>query len=175
MTLSFPSLSATFLEPTNGERKRGGLKAYNGFSEAQRNKAQRWLNASWASGQLVKPERCVACGQTHGVIDAHAEDYSEPFRAGVTDGFHLCFICHMQVHCRPHNRRAWSMYRMRVETGWRAIALGPGRNFGLFKSRFLSGDMPREFFEYGEIPDRPVLWEIEQSQDRYSQLTAKVG
>jgi hypothetical protein len=71
------------------------MKDYNGFSSAQRNGAQAWLRAEWASGRLAKPVRCCACGQDQGVIDAHAEDYSAPFRAGVTDGFHLCYVCHM--------------------------------------------------------------------------------
>jgi hypothetical protein len=76
------------------------LKDYNGFSGKQRERAQRWLNKGWTAGRLARPSECVACGQTEGVIQAHAEDYLEPFRAGVTDGFHLCIICHAMVHAR---------------------------------------------------------------------------
>jgi hypothetical protein len=82
------------------------VKDYNGFFGAQRDRAQRWLNREWGAGRLVRPSECVACGQTEGVIQAHAEDYSEPFRAGVTDGFHLCVICHTMVHFRSKNPKA---------------------------------------------------------------------
>ena len=74
------------------------VKDYNGFSGAQRERAQRWLNKEWSAGRLARPPECVACGQTEGIIQAHAEDYSDPFRAGVTDEFHLCMTCHAMVH-----------------------------------------------------------------------------
>jgi hypothetical protein len=60
---------------------------------------------------------CCACGQDKGVIDAHAEDYSEPFAAGKTDEFHLCFTCHMILHCRFRNRSAWDRYRDAIRAG----------------------------------------------------------
>jgi hypothetical protein len=44
---------------------------------------------------LARPVKCCACGQEHGVIDAHAEDYSDPFAPGKTDQFPLCYRCHM--------------------------------------------------------------------------------
>lgn len=118
------------------------MKDYNGFSGFQRGRAQSWLNAQWASGKLARPKVCCACGQTEGVIDAHAEDYSEPFTAGKTDGFHLCFICHMMVHCRFRNPLAWKRYVEAIERGVRFVALG-GRNFPRFSALFLSGDIMR--------------------------------
>jgi hypothetical protein len=93
------------------------MTGYNGFTTAQRNRAQRWLNQEWSVGRLARPSKCVACGQTEGVIDAHAEDYSEPFAAGKTDGHHLCFTCHMMLHCRFREPDAWDRYRSAIEAG----------------------------------------------------------
>jgi len=95
------------------------MKSYNGFTGAQRNKAQRWLQQQWSTGALTRPVQCSACTQTQGRIDAHAEDYSEPFAAGKTDQFHLCYTCHMAVHCRHRNREAWTRYKAMVRDGYR--------------------------------------------------------
>lgn len=109
------------------------MKSYNGFSVAQRRKAQVWLNRQWRSGTLTRPSVCQACGQDQGIIDAHAEDYSEPFAAGKTDQFHLCFKCHMMVHCRFSNPDKWRWYKAMVASG---IKFEPyyKRDFGRFAS-----------------------------------------
>ena len=141
------------------------MKGYNGFSGEQRARAQSWLNSQWRSGALVRPVACVACGQTAQPIDAHAEDYSEPFRKGLTDGFHLCFICHMMVHCRHRSEEAWRVYRQMVESGGRAIPVG-GRHFPAFQQKFLTGQITSALFEWFDPPARQALSEIELSQDR---------
>ena len=87
------------------------MNSYNGFTPSQRVKAQNWLNKQWANGTLARPAKCCACGQTEGLIDAHAEDYSEPFEAGKTDQFHLCRKCHMHVHRRFANPQSWLRYK----------------------------------------------------------------
>lgn len=91
------------------------MNSYNGFTPSQRVKAQNWLKKQWATGSLVRPCKCYACGQTDGLIDAHAEDYSEPFASGKTDQFHLCRKCHMQVHRRFANPQAWLRYKALVK------------------------------------------------------------
>ena len=93
------------------------MKPYNGFAEAQRNKAQSWLNKQWEAGVFAKPAQCCSCDQTKGVIDAHAEDYSEPFMASKTDQFHLCYRCHMMLHCRFRNQGAFARYCTEVAKG----------------------------------------------------------
>ena len=90
------------------------MNSYNGFTPSQRVKAQNWLNKQWANGTLARPAKCCACGQTEGLIDAHAEDYSEPFEAGKTDQFHLCRKCHMHVHRRFANPQSWLRYKESV-------------------------------------------------------------
>ncbi|MGH9605552.1 MAG: hypothetical protein ACRD3N_07615 [Terracidiphilus sp.] len=140
------------------------MKPYNGFPPEQRERAQRWLRAEWASGRLVRPSKCCACGQDRGVIDAHAEDYSEPFAGGKTDKFHLCFICHMMVHCRFRNRAAWDRYRKQIAQGGH-FAAAFVREFGRFKEEHLDGpagyDRAIARFVAGPAPRHLVLDEID--------------
>ncbi|MDC7784790.1 hypothetical protein PQJ75_00795 [Rhodoplanes sp. TEM] len=97
------------------------------------------------------------------MIDAHAEDYSEPFAAGKTDEFHLCFVCHMMVHCRFKNRDAWDRYRTAIREGKRSRPFHT-RNFGRFSADFLDapGLLPRAEYEQHEPPARRPLDEIDQ-------------
>jgi hypothetical protein len=143
---------------------KGSVNSYNGFSGEQRRRAQSWLNAQWRSGAIARPVACCACGQTAQPIDAHAEDYSEPFRKGVTDAFHVCFICHMMVHSRHRSQQAWRAYRHMVEIGGRAIPVG-GRHFLVFQQKFLTGQIIPALFEWFGAPQRQALREIELSQD----------
>ncbi len=136
------------------------MEAYNGFSGRQRQRAQDWLNREWKSGRLEEPTRCVACGQTEGGIQAHAEDYSEPFRAGVTDEFHLCKACHHMVHFRSRNPKAWSEYRAKIEAGARKK----------IPSKRSTGS---DLFEWGSPPTRFALLEIERSQDEVARRLAR--
>lgn len=134
-----------------------GMKAYNGFSGALRAAAQRWLNGAWSAGTLARPAKCMACGQETPPIDAHAEDYSQPFAAGKTDQFHLCYSCHMACHCRFRNPEAWDGYRNVISLGGRYPALG--RNFPLFQDYF-TGRKPVPLVQ-GPAPARLVLDEID--------------
>ena len=137
------------------------MRDYNGFSGRQRQRAQNWLNREWDWGRFARPSKCIACGQTARVIDAHAEDYSDPFRAGVTDGFHLCRICHSMVHLRSTNPKAWRDYRSKVEAGGRAKILKENQRYPGGTSKFTTDDM----FDWGSPPQRQALLEIELSQD----------
>jgi hypothetical protein len=149
----------------SSDEKAADLKSYNGYSSAQRARAQSWLNSQWRSDALTRPIACIACGQTAQPIDAHDEDYSEPFRKDVTDAFHLCFICHMMVHSRHRNKEAWRVFRRMVEGGGRPIPLG-GRRFLSFQQKFLTAQITSALFEWFEAPRRLALSEIEFSQDR---------
>ena len=150
------------------------MNPYNGFTGAQRDKAQRWLNQQWALGALKRPIECVACGQDQGVIDAHAEDYSEPFRAGVTDAFHLCFVCHMMVHCRYRNEPVWRNYRDCVEFGFRARAFF-NRNWPGFQKEYLVETFAETSFTRARRPMRKALLEIELSQNEVTERLRALG
>jgi hypothetical protein len=150
------------------------MKDYNGFTSKQRDKAQRWLNAQWSAGTLPRPTRCVACGQEHGVIDAHAEDYSEPFRAGVTDRFHLCFPCHMMVHCRHRGPAKWEAYREIIERGFQTHPF-LRRDWPRFEKEFLRGPLTMELFVPAPVQIRKALHEIELSQDEVRERLHALG
>lgn len=139
------------------KKKSSGMGPYNGFPGALRNLAQRWLNGCWGGGALKRPEVCMACSQDTPPIDAHAEDYSQPFAAGKTDEFHLCYSCHMAVHCRFKNPEAWDNYRALVAVGGRYPWLG--RNFPVFMGYYTGKEKP-EIIQ-GPAPARLVLDEID--------------
>ena len=86
------------------------MKSYNGFDPKQRYKALAYHKEQIATGNKpARPECCHACGQTEGVLVWHSEDYSEPF--GEHIGEHgLCYVCHMMIHCRFRNRKAWQYH-----------------------------------------------------------------
>jgi hypothetical protein len=128
--------------------------SYNGFSGAQRMAAQKWLNEQWAAGTLKRPSQCVACGQTAGPIDAHAEDYSQPFAAGKTDQYHLCYVCHLMVHCRFRNPERFKEYCRRIAAGERFIP--DGRNWK-FIEHFLSTGTWAPGVTVCAPPERDVL------------------
>lgn len=134
------------------------MKAYNGFPPEQRNKAQAWLNSQWKAGLLARPTCCHACGQTEGRIDAHAEDYSEPFAAGKTDQYHLCYRCHMAVHCRFRNNEAWQTYKDHVREG--RIYEPIWNNFPLFTRQTLNEKGQNAPYRQGAPRPLTVLDEI---------------
>lgn len=144
---------------TESQRNGGGsyiLNSYNGFSAAQRARAQAWLNAQWRAGNIPRPTRCCACGQTAGVLDTHAEDYSEPFSAGKTAAYHLCYVCHMMVHCRFRAPENWNFYRRIIANGVRFKAF-QSRNWYAFKSAFLGALCEWPVEVGGEPGSRTVL------------------
>jgi hypothetical protein len=140
-------------------RGRALVQPYNGFSGRQRSRAQTWLNRQWKAGALARPMQCVACGQSMGIIDAHAEDYSEPFAAGKTDQYHLCFTCHMMVHCRFGNPEAWQYYKSVIRRGGR-FAPSYERDIGGLCARHLKARRPVPD-EQGKPPDRSILDDID--------------
>jgi hypothetical protein len=140
------------------------MQPYNGFSGRQRSRAQAWLNRQWKAGVLARPMQCVACGQSRGIIDAHAEDYSEPFAAGKTDQYHLCFTCHMMVHWRFRNPDDWRYYKSVIRHGGRYAPFYK-RDIGGFRAKHVSGRQPAAD-EQGTLPQPNVLDQIETWQKR---------
>ncbi len=92
------------------------MNSYNGFSPARRLRALRWLTAEYDAGRRTRPTSCDACGQARGLIEAHSEDYGEPFGAHV-GRFALCYRCHMLVHCRFRAPAAFEGYVASLELG----------------------------------------------------------
>jgi len=92
------------------------MNAYNGFKPALRFKALQWLKGEVAGGRRSNPVKCGCCGQTKGIIEAHSEDYSEPFGDNIGK-YGLCYRCHMMIHCRFKHKGAWNVYRAQVLSG----------------------------------------------------------
>lgn len=109
---------------------REGMKSYNGFDHSQRTAALRWIKKEWAEGRRALPSKCCVCGQAKGIIDAHSEDYSRPFGAHIGQ-FELCFRCHMMIHCRFRNPKAFATYCEALAKGIRFAPMY-SRNFGAF-------------------------------------------
>lgn len=109
------------------------IAAYNGFSGERRLEVGRLQNAAFRDGTLRRPMRCVACGQMHGAIQAHLEDYDR-----WRDYIALCFPCHMMVHFRARNAGRWDAYREIVRGGGRFAPIMERARFQGFISRFIS-------------------------------------
>jgi hypothetical protein len=139
-------------------RRKDALNSYNGFTPAQRNRAQAWLRHQWADGSLPRPTVCCACGQPEGIIDAHAESYAEPFGPHLMQ-YPLCFRCHMHLHCRFRHPEAWDRYRAAVRCGVRFAAIY-SRAFGVIEHQLLGGAVA---FTVHDPPTAFPLDEIHQS------------
>jgi hypothetical protein len=82
---------------------------YNGFSAEVRARSGVWLTVQYKARRVQRPKECQACSQHQGVVEHHAEDYSEPFGPHI-HAFALCFRCHLMVHSRFRNPVAWERY-----------------------------------------------------------------
>ncbi len=102
---------------------------YNGFTGSQRMRALRWLQAEWSAGRRRRPTRCDVCLQEHGAIEAHSEDYSEPYGDHI-GRWGLCYRCHMALHCRFRNVESFDKYSLYLSKGWRGQPMR--RNFPQF-------------------------------------------
>lgn len=94
------------------------MSEYQGWTGKQRVRALNWLNREYKAGRRVRPTVCDGCGQTEGILEAHSEDYSEPFGDHI-GGMGLCYRCHMALHCRFKAPEAWILYRRAICCGVR--------------------------------------------------------
>ena len=113
------------------------MKAYNGFSPAQRYRALAYHKNQIKAGlKPPKPVCCDGCGQTEGLLSWHSEDYSEPY--GDHIGQHgVCYVCHMMIHCRFRNKNAWEAYKQNIAQGLCAPAMH-SNNFHQFCHMYLN-------------------------------------
>lgn len=116
------------------------MSEYNGFTSQQRTRALRWLNREYAAGRRVRPTVCDGCGQTEGIIEAHSEDYSEPFGDHI-GGWGVCYRCHMTLHCRFTAPDAWERYKAAIVAG---VTFAPflTRNWYGFRAQHLTAWNP---------------------------------
>ncbi len=134
------------------------MKSYNGFEPAQRYRALGWLRRQYAAGTRTEPTVCDACGQQHGILERHSEDYSEPFGDHI-GAYGLCYVCHMMVHCRFNSPQAWQDYKSAVNNGV-TFPASHGRNFMVITGLYLARKFPMPQ-QQGPAPERRVLDEID--------------
>lgn len=93
------------------------MNSYNGFSPEQRNKALKFHKERIQAGlKPPHPKSCDGCGVDRGFLAWHSEDYSEPFGDHIGE-YGVCYICHMQIHCRFRNADAFKEYASLVKDG----------------------------------------------------------
>lgn len=126
------------------------MNDYNGFTPAERNRAQRWINKHLEAHLIQRPVACCACGAKDCIIDFHCEDYNEPY-GPQTIKYPLCYVCHLMVHCRFKSPKQWKRYLEDLRVG-KIFPLFKTRSWERFKELFLVGTSP---FTMG--PPRPVL------------------
>lgn len=148
------------------------MNSYNGFAPDQRRRALAWLNREYAAGRRTRPIRCEACGQDRGPIDAHSENYGEPFGPHI-GGFAVCYRCHMALHCRFRNPLAWDRYKADIRAG--KIFHPIGRNFGTFTEETLNRFGHGVPFAQGEPKARTFLDGLLMEGPHVARLRAAVA
>lgn len=77
------------------------MKSYKQWSAAERNASLKKTNKAIADGVIPPATKCNRCGQVHGLVMYHNEDYSDPIKYLES----LCWRCHM-VHHSAHRAPA---------------------------------------------------------------------
>jgi len=121
------------------------MNSYNGFTPTQRMKAYKWLMNEYALGNRVKSCKCDSCGLTEGIIEPHSENYGEPYGNHIGQ-YSFCYRCHMMLHCRFRNPKAFQRYAQAVASG-KQYSPFYKRNFFEFVEQQLNAWNPQ-----GEMP-----------------------
>lgn len=115
------------------------MNEYNGFSPQVRQRSCGYMKKALPAG-VSAHKTCMAClrraDEPRVYIDAHAEDYSEPFGPHIF-AFGFCYPCHMMIHCRFKSPNAWNRYLLTLLQGDRLVWDGK-RNWYEFR-KILSG------------------------------------
>lgn len=93
------------------------MKSYNGFTPEQRMHGDKIIKRAIAEGKLppLSETKCILCGQDKGIRHYHCEDYSED--KILDDVVPVCWRCHMMIHSRFRNRKAFDIYMEEVKGG----------------------------------------------------------
>jgi len=117
------------------------MNSYNGFTPNQRMKAYKWLMNEYATGKRIKSTKCDSCGLTQGIIEPHSENYGEPYGNHIGQ-YSFCYRCHMMLHCRFKNPKAFAQYTQEIANG-KQYAPFFNRSFPLFVEQQLNGWNPQ--------------------------------
>jgi hypothetical protein len=92
------------------------MNSYNGYPGSVRDRSARWVRSEIQAGRIPPPAECCICSQREGCLQYHAEDYSEPFGAHLTQ-FPICLRCHCVLHTRFRYPVRWTRYLEQLERG----------------------------------------------------------
>lgn len=129
-----------------------GDGAYNGFHVKYRMSQSARVNSAIKRGLVERPEKCLTCCQTEGIIMGHQEDYDFPYAY-----FPVCYVCHRMIHQRFKRPELYLRYRAALRLGYRSE---PFTFYGwrLWNSRFKNEDWETWTGSWGnELGDQTLL------------------
>lgn len=93
------------------------LSEYNGFTPEERMKGDKIIKKAIADGILpdLHTIPCELCGQTKGIREYHAEDYS-PDKI-LDDVICVCKKCHRHIHAKNKETPYYKQYEKDIRNG----------------------------------------------------------
>ncbi len=94
------------------------LNSYNGFSGKEREAKLRAQHARERAGLPSHPPGpCAICSDPDATLEAHDEDYSQPYAWEPPAQYAVCHKCHSRLHARFHNPALWEAHKAHVRRG----------------------------------------------------------
>ena len=94
------------------------MNSYNAFSGREREAKLRAQHARERLGFPCHPTGpCAICGDPDAKLEAHDEDYSQPYIWEPPAQYALCHMCHSRLHARFHNPGLWEAHKAHVRRG----------------------------------------------------------
>ena len=101
------------------------MRPYNGYGGRERELKAAARRRRRADGLPAHPRGpCAICGDPTVTLEAHAEDYSVPYRWDPPAEYALCLTCHKnKLHKRFSNPSDWDAWKAHVRRGGRSSDL----------------------------------------------------
>ena len=97
------------------------MNYYNGYSGSERDAKLKAQHARVSRGCPSHPQGpCAICGDRQVELEAHDEDYSQPYKWEPPAQYAVCHRCHMRLHNRFRNPEVWEAHKEHVRQGGRA-------------------------------------------------------
>lgn len=95
------------------------MRPYNGYRGRERDEKAEARRRRRAAGLPAHPEGpCAICGDPTVPLEAHAEDYSRPYRWDPPAEYALCKTCHKnKLHKRFSNPSDWEAWKAHIRRG----------------------------------------------------------
>jgi len=95
------------------------MNPYNGYTGAEREAKLKAQHAREEQGLPSRPPGpCAICDDQVAPLEAHSEDYSQPYLWGPPAEYALCKMCHVhRLHARFRNAELWEVHKAHVRRG----------------------------------------------------------